>query len=436
MLVVSLNPTMSLPTVNAGKVQDDLDGFEPLVQHANTEHIHVVSVPGRPSTKSASTSKSKIFCRVCWEGVREPGDMLVSPCVCSGTQRWVHTSCLKEWQKTVLSSNSLDDRAYRCGVCKTLYSISPELRGQKYRSACLKAVRLVLVLGCLFSLYCGIGNVYLWPLVGFMALVFPTLACSRGTRTYQALFLLSVLLVIVVLRFFLPYLDVKAVMTMIIESSDSTQRETGLYDAEVKPGALLISNQDVIGHSSAFSHSVVLLFSHSSSNGSQGVILNQRILSRAESLESGCFSSSSDELSECIQHDGRLADDHDLLDLLAHGEHTQHRDEEFWSLHFFGGPKFALEKLVVMHTLPNVKGSKEIALGDGRHDKVYFGGLMSDILTEARKYGSERAPIWIFHGISTWEGGQLLSEVRLGAWSVKPATLDDLHYFGLFDDIS
>lgn len=240
-----------------------------------------------------------------------------------------------------------------------------------------------------------------------------------------------------------------------------------LYAEDIKPGAILLSNHDIIGHSSAFSQSVVLLFSHSEKNGSQGVILNQRILSRAESLESGCFSSSSDLITECTR---------------AQHRHQEEEEDIAEPIHYFGGPTFALERLVVMHMFSNIPGSREILLaGDdeerevlemgvdaaemGYPEKVYFGGLISDVLTQQRRPGSERKPIWIFHGIryrfassalprvlyirlsnmhrfciyplcSAWSKGQLIEEIDAGAWTVKPGTLDDLVFFsqiGTFD---
>lgn len=173
-----------------------------------------------PLNSSKSSGETSAFCRVCWDERGPKSDPLVSPCNCAGSQAFIHLSCLRAWQRAVLenSVNMGDERAYRCGVCKTLYSFSPDVQRARYRNACLRVFRLALVVGCLFSLYCGIHNVYMWPLLGFVGLILPTLASSRGgVRATQVVMCLSILFFIVVLRFFVPYPDIKSMVAMITD---------------------------------------------------------------------------------------------------------------------------------------------------------------------------------------------------------------------------
>lgn len=219
---------------------------------------------------------------------------------------------------------------------------------------------------------------------------------------------------------------------------------TSSHGVDLKPGTLLLASHS----GGAFSDTAaVLLFSHSATNGSQGVILNQRILSRAESLESGCFGSSSDSITECA----RGQDGHSEIEGVAE------------PIHYFGGPTFALERLVIMHMFSDIPGSREIVLarnggepsaraaeverweglkesGVEREDgNIFLGGSMADVLAERWQAGSEHKPVWIFHGVTTWTSGQLAEEIENGVWTVKSGTLDDLMYFsnifaGLHDD--
>ncbi|GJN18410.1 hypothetical protein PR202_gb05571 [Eleusine coracana subsp. coracana] len=41
---------------------------------------------------------SAACCRICLESECEPGDELISPCMCKGTQQFVHRSCLDHWR--------------------------------------------------------------------------------------------------------------------------------------------------------------------------------------------------------------------------------------------------------------------------------------------------------------------------------------------------
>ncbi|XP_022682913.1 E3 ubiquitin-protein ligase MARCH2-like [Setaria italica] len=46
---------------------------------------------------------SAAFCRTC----HEPGDEIISPCRCKGTQQFVHRSCLDHWRSVRESCVSL-----------------------------------------------------------------------------------------------------------------------------------------------------------------------------------------------------------------------------------------------------------------------------------------------------------------------------------------
>ena len=52
-------------------------------------------------------------CRLCFGD--EADGLLVQPCACRGTARWVHAACLESWRRTS------EDAAYRCGQCNDNY---------------------------------------------------------------------------------------------------------------------------------------------------------------------------------------------------------------------------------------------------------------------------------------------------------------------------
>uniref|UniRef100_A0A453RTW0 RING-CH-type domain-containing protein n=1 Tax=Aegilops tauschii subsp. strangulata TaxID=200361 RepID=A0A453RTW0_AEGTS len=43
-------------------------------------------------------------CRICLEAESEIGDELISPCMCKGTQQFVHRSCLDHWRSVKVLS--------------------------------------------------------------------------------------------------------------------------------------------------------------------------------------------------------------------------------------------------------------------------------------------------------------------------------------------
>ena len=64
-------------------------------------------------------------CRICLEATRRSD--LVSPCSCSGSQRWVHLECLRKWQHLSASESA----AVTCNVCCTPFSYPPKSPRQK-----------------------------------------------------------------------------------------------------------------------------------------------------------------------------------------------------------------------------------------------------------------------------------------------------------------
>ncbi|CAJ1378971.1 unnamed protein product, partial [Effrenium voratum] len=75
------------------------------------------------------------LCRFCFEGDEE--DELISPCRCSGGQKFVHLKCLRMWQRAVLVSQPThpdlydhDTRQRICNVCKTEFSCHPPTRAE------------------------------------------------------------------------------------------------------------------------------------------------------------------------------------------------------------------------------------------------------------------------------------------------------------------
>jgi len=56
------------------------------------------------------------LCRICLQGARQR-DAFLAPCNCTGSQRLVHTSCLRQWQWTVISEPN-SKRAFKCGICR------------------------------------------------------------------------------------------------------------------------------------------------------------------------------------------------------------------------------------------------------------------------------------------------------------------------------
>ena len=58
-------------------------------------------------------------CRICFDSTETPGDPLFRPCLCKGTQQWVHMSCLDGWRRASVNPSSF----YACDTCKFTYKM-------------------------------------------------------------------------------------------------------------------------------------------------------------------------------------------------------------------------------------------------------------------------------------------------------------------------
>jgi len=84
-------------------------------------------------------ASDEVMCRYCFEG-GEAGE-LISPCNCSGGQKFVHLICLRRWQRIVLVSQpnhhayyTKDMRHHVCNVCQSEFTCLPPTRHELMES--------------------------------------------------------------------------------------------------------------------------------------------------------------------------------------------------------------------------------------------------------------------------------------------------------------
>lgn len=58
-------------------------------------------------------------CRFCFETDSPPTNLLISPCACIGTSKYVHKNCLLQWQRTT----PIKTHQVICQQCKTEYKL-------------------------------------------------------------------------------------------------------------------------------------------------------------------------------------------------------------------------------------------------------------------------------------------------------------------------
>eukprot|EP00475_Leptophrys_vorax_P019399 TRINITY_DN2648_c0_g2_i1.p1 TRINITY_DN2648_c0_g2~~TRINITY_DN2648_c0_g2_i1.p1 ORF type:complete len:234 (-),score=40.00 TRINITY_DN2648_c0_g2_i1:72-773(-) len=113
--------------------------------------------------ESPKPCKDDVFvtCRICLQEESNPA-LLISPCGCKGSMKYVHVDCLNTWR--IPSPNP--DSVYKCDSCKTLYKLKVKgVMGHVMRMH--KQMPLFLTLAICASLLCTATYV-----LKFMELIF------------------------------------------------------------------------------------------------------------------------------------------------------------------------------------------------------------------------------------------------------------------------
>jgi pSer/pThr/pTyr-binding forkhead associated (FHA) protein len=84
--------------------------------------------------------KKKPICRICYCTEDEVQSDLIQPCICSGSLKYIHFSCLQQWLKskgidkktTTVTSISFSLKVVECELCKTIFPEIVVQNGKKY----------------------------------------------------------------------------------------------------------------------------------------------------------------------------------------------------------------------------------------------------------------------------------------------------------------
>eukprot|EP00511_Aplanochytrium_stocchinoi_P009393 CAMPEP_0204864464 /NCGR_PEP_ID=MMETSP1348-20121228/4080_1 /ASSEMBLY_ACC=CAM_ASM_000700 /TAXON_ID=215587 /ORGANISM="Aplanochytrium stocchinoi, Strain GSBS06" /LENGTH=597 /DNA_ID=CAMNT_0052015109 /DNA_START=240 /DNA_END=2033 /DNA_ORIENTATION=+ len=146
-------------------VKRELDGSLPKSasnttksEEGNNEETqkNAAAIINKPEVEVDSDSDSEALCRYCFGG-REDGE-LISPCACKGGQKYVHLSCLRQWQRMVLVSQPThpafyedDVRQHKCNVCTEKFTCPPPTRFELMSSFTGPELAALISVGCVIG---------------------------------------------------------------------------------------------------------------------------------------------------------------------------------------------------------------------------------------------------------------------------------------------
>lgn len=94
----------------------------------------------------------EILCRICYND--DSVEHLISPCLCTGSMKYIHLSCLNQWRSNCMKKTSMNV----CEQCMFTYIIKSNKLG-----TFLKEPKIRHIIRCLFILIIlGMSNCLLW----------------------------------------------------------------------------------------------------------------------------------------------------------------------------------------------------------------------------------------------------------------------------------
>ena len=94
----------------------------------------------------------EMLCRICFD-IESEKNLLINPCKCSGSMKWVHEECLKIW---ILASAS-DIKGAACDICKEPLKMEVTLEREcsckNMKEECLKLMLLPLIICLICTIF-------------------------------------------------------------------------------------------------------------------------------------------------------------------------------------------------------------------------------------------------------------------------------------------
>lgn len=196
-------------------------------------------------------------CRICLEN--EDREKMISPCKCSGSQKFVHSKCLSRWQEAKLKNVLKYPELYQlsdirtCNVCKTEYTKLPAMSHSTLSSLTYP----------LFSIF----NRYYYSIIVLLL----SLGIFSGVLLIP--FVINILIV-VILGYLVSYITgIRPKLLITTGGLNLAFIRIGPAVDGLRPGILIKASDRI--EAGIFAGSVILITAYSPDEGAVGYIVNK-----------------------------------------------------------------------------------------------------------------------------------------------------------------
>lgn len=116
---------------NEDKIKNSLDkSISKQQEESKKDNINIVNEDSIP------------ICRICYDEENEEKGELIKPCLCTGTMRNIHLSCLKTWIENNLVNNKL---IAHCEICQINYQMKIDTKYVFSKKKCLNLTKTIII---------------------------------------------------------------------------------------------------------------------------------------------------------------------------------------------------------------------------------------------------------------------------------------------------
>ena len=196
-------------------------------------------------------------CRICLEN--EDREKMISPCKCSGSQKFVHSKCLSRWQEAKLKNVLKYPELYQlsdirtCNVCKTEYTKLPEMTNSTLSSLSYP----------LFSLF----NRYYYSIIALL------LSFGIFSGVLLIPFVINVLIVVLLIYLVSYFTGIRPKILITGTGFNLAFIRIGPAVNGLKPGIMIQASDKI--EAGIFAGSTILITAYSPTEGAVGYIVNK-----------------------------------------------------------------------------------------------------------------------------------------------------------------